>query len=134
MPALLAAASTCCNRFGRLPFAFADSPTDLRQFGRSAIAHFAERIDEPVDVAHDFGKGLDAARAIVQGRVTLLAVEQERDDRTDLGECLPQEHHLDNVEKRPLDAQFRQHGLDVGIVLFGKIVLHFEHDAHFVGQ
>ena len=119
---------------GRLPFAFADGAADLLQGGRGVVLHLAEAVENAVDALHDLRKGRNAPRAGMEGRITLLAADDERDDAADCGQRPAQGHDLLHVEERTFDAQFGDDVIDVGVLAPGEIMLHIQQQAHFVGE
>ena len=64
----------------------------------------------------------------------LFAAEDEGDDAADDRQRLAQGHDLLHVEERPLDTQFGDDVINVGILSAGEIALHFEHETHLVGE
>ena len=119
---------------GRLPFALADGAADLLQGGRSVVLHVAEAVENAVDALHDLGERRNAPRTGMEGRVALLAADDERDDAADRSQRPAQCHDLLHVEERTLDAQFGDDVIDIGVLAPGEIVLHVQHEAHFVGE
>ena len=113
----LAAASTACKRLAACP----SRSRMARRISCKAGEALSFTLPKPSRMASMHrtisGNAATPARAGIQRRIALLAAEDEGDDAADDRQRLAQGHDLLHVEERPLDAQFGDDVIDVGILV-----------------